>query len=56
MIEAVGYSFEKLQQPVLDPESLPTAERGVSEPRPMDEVWPDSQEVALGEGEFDFGL
>lgn len=56
VIEAAGYSFEKLQQPVLDPESLPTVERGVSEPRPMDEVWPDSQEVAFGEGEFDFGL
>lgn len=46
VVEAAGYSFEDLPQPRLDPEKLPDGARGFREPRPTDEIWPDSREVA----------
>lgn len=55
VVEAAGYSFEKLNTPLLDPGAMPAETRGIIEPRPADEIWPDSQEVAV-EGEFDFGV
>jgi UDP-N-acetylglucosamine 2-epimerase (non-hydrolysing) len=46
VVEAAGYSFEDLPQPRLDPEKLPGATRGHHKLRPVDEIWPDSQEIA----------
>jgi UDP-N-acetylglucosamine 2-epimerase (non-hydrolysing) len=45
VVEAAGYSFTDLPQPKLDPEKLPGDRRGLREERPMDEIWPDSQEI-----------
>lgn len=55
VVEAAGYSFEKLNTPLLDPDAMPAETRGIVEPRSTDEIWPDSQEVAI-EGEYDFGV
>jgi UDP-N-acetylglucosamine 2-epimerase (non-hydrolysing) len=51
VVEAAGYSFEDLPQPRLDPGKLPGHSRGLREERPMDEIWPDSQEIASTAGE-----
>jgi UDP-N-acetylglucosamine 2-epimerase (non-hydrolysing) len=51
VVEAAGYSFEDLPQPKLDPDKLPGSARGLQEARPMDEIWPDSQVIALAGGE-----
>jgi UDP-N-acetylglucosamine 2-epimerase (non-hydrolysing) len=48
VVEAAGYSTENVA-PRLDPGQLPAAVRGLELERPVDEVWPDSGEVAESE-------